>query len=177
MNIAVGSLNPVKIKAVEAAFVEFFDTEKIVCEGISVPSGVSDQPLSHDETVKGASQRARLALTSGDFDCGVGLEGGIFQVGDRWFNTAWVAIAHGDFIALGQAPAIELPHEVVSMIQKESLELGDAADRLFAQHNIKQKQGLYGELTKGLITRQDMSRAALISALAAVDNSQIYTTH
>ncbi|MGD6950116.1 DUF84 family protein, partial [Bacillus mobilis] len=72
MKIIIGSKNPAKIGAVEAIFNE----SGIEVDSVDVPSGVSDQPFTDDETIKGAVQRAELALKEGGGDIGIGLEGG-----------------------------------------------------------------------------------------------------
>lgn len=59
MIIAVGSTNPAKVGAVEEAWQEFNRTGTVL--SASVPSGVSDQPFSDEETIEGAIHRARRA--------------------------------------------------------------------------------------------------------------------
>ncbi|RNB76019.1 DUF84 family protein, partial [Brevibacillus fluminis] len=56
LRIALGTKNKAKVTAVRLA---------TGCEPIcvSVPSGVSDQPLSEAETIAGAINRAKAALT------------------------------------------------------------------------------------------------------------------
>ena len=48
--VIVSSLNPAKIKAVEEAFSQAFPTVNFVFEGVSVDSGVPDQPMTCTET-------------------------------------------------------------------------------------------------------------------------------
>ena len=52
IKIAVGSKNPIKIGAVKSAFVKVFNDE-IEVVGVSIPSGVSDMPMSFQEMVIG----------------------------------------------------------------------------------------------------------------------------
>ena len=59
MNVAVGSTNPVKIKAVENVFRRVYG--EVTVEARKVASGVSPQPFGK-ETVKGAINRAKSAL-------------------------------------------------------------------------------------------------------------------
>jgi len=79
IRIAVGTKNPCKISAVRACFSEYFppSTHEIIIVPKDVPSGVRDQPFGDEETKLGAMNRARAAYESGDFEFGVGLEGGI----------------------------------------------------------------------------------------------------
>ena len=72
MKIIIGSKNPAKITAVKNVFLmkgEFVS--------LDIPSGVSEQPFSDEETIKGAINRAVGALKQGNGDIGIGLEGGV----------------------------------------------------------------------------------------------------
>ena len=53
MKIAVGSENPVKINAVKHAFKLVWPKKKWEVIGVKVTSGVSDQPMSDVESIKG----------------------------------------------------------------------------------------------------------------------------
>ena len=66
MRVAVGSTNPAKIKAVKAAFQKVWPDKKWVVEGVEVKSGVSDQPMSTSESIKGATNRAKRSLKAKD---------------------------------------------------------------------------------------------------------------
>ena len=70
MIVAVGSLNPVKIQATLNAFKKFWPDKSWKIIGIETPSGVSDQPMSDNEYIKGAFKKIKA-------DFGVGLEGGL----------------------------------------------------------------------------------------------------
>ena len=63
LSVAVGSTNPVKIKAARAGVVKAFSEDKftITVEGYSVSSGVSDQPMGDLETKTGSKNRAMNA--------------------------------------------------------------------------------------------------------------------
>ena len=80
MKIIVASRNPVKIQATQAAFEAAFPQTAIQFEGISVPSGVSDQPMTEEETFLGASNRAQAAWNQpSEIDFAVGIEGGLSE--------------------------------------------------------------------------------------------------
>ena len=59
--IIIASRNPVKIEATRQGFQVMFPGEDFQIEGVSTPSGVSDQPMSSQETMTGATNRARAA--------------------------------------------------------------------------------------------------------------------
>ena len=55
--VIITSKNPVKINAVKEGFKKMFPKEEFVVEGVSIPSGVADQPMSNEETMLGAKNR------------------------------------------------------------------------------------------------------------------------
>lgn len=55
--IFVGFLDPTKINAVKKAFDDLFITKKVIVKGKGAQSGVVDQPMSEQETKKGALNR------------------------------------------------------------------------------------------------------------------------
>jgi non-canonical (house-cleaning) NTP pyrophosphatase len=73
-DVAVGSGNPVKRDATRRVFPE----SRV--ETVPVDSGVSDQPTSHAETLRGATVRAKRAYCAVDADLAVGIEGGVAPV-------------------------------------------------------------------------------------------------
>ena len=57
LRACVASTNPVKVGAVQQALAACFPDRAVEVEGCSVPSGVADQPMSDDETKRGAMNR------------------------------------------------------------------------------------------------------------------------
>ncbi|MGH7203614.1 MAG: DUF84 family protein [Candidatus Levyibacteriota bacterium] len=53
--VAVGSENPVKIAAVKEAFEKVFPEQQFQIKGVAVQSGVSDQPMNDEESIKGGT--------------------------------------------------------------------------------------------------------------------------
>ena len=60
--IVLASKNPVKRRAVENGFCRIFPDDEFSIQTVSVPSGVSDQPLTDAETLVGACNRAEIAM-------------------------------------------------------------------------------------------------------------------
>ena len=78
MHIVVASRNPVKVDATRRAFNELFPEVSLEVGSVEVESGVSDQPVSDEETRRGARTRAMNASQAEpDADFWVGMEGGI----------------------------------------------------------------------------------------------------
>ncbi len=160
----VGSENPVKIRAVVEALAEVF-TEDWEVEGLKAPSGVSDQPMTSEETLKGAQNRVTSLMKQTQADLYVGLEGGIEYLSeDEVICFAWMVVSDGTKWGKAQSLGFMLPDEVVEKLN-QGLELGDAADAVFETHNIKQQVGTIGILTDDIISRTEMYRPAVVSAL------------
>ncbi|KAJ6443472.1 NTPase [Purpureocillium lavendulum] len=76
--VIVSSKNPVKIGAARQGFAQMFPGAGFDIRGLSVPSGVPDQPFSDQETLDGATNRANNARAAApDADYWVGIEGGV----------------------------------------------------------------------------------------------------
>ena len=171
--VVVASLNPAKINAVKSAFQEVFPEQAFGFEGISVPSEVPDQPMSDEETKRGALNRvknARIAVTSGDYY--VGLEAG--NEGD--FTFAWMIIESGQRRGESRSASLMLPPHVLNGL-RQGKELGDVMDEEFGTDNIKQKGGAIGLLTNHLLTRSSVYHQALILALIPFINQDHFANN
>ncbi len=144
--------------------------------GVAVSSGVRHTPLSREETMSGARNRAEAVLRiarekNESWKYFVGLEGGIDVVNEhrnRWVfleNWAYLADATGR-ASFGQSGAIALPEPLAVRVVDEGIELAEAIDAYAGQTGVRDAQGAWGVLTHNLITRQDSYRIALISAFA-----------
>jgi len=91
--IIIASKNPVKINATLIGFQKMFPNEQFEIEGVSVSSGVNDQPKNDSETFSGAWNRADNACKEKpDADFCVGIEGGIEEKNSDMEAFAWVVI-------------------------------------------------------------------------------------
>ena len=91
--IAVASGNPVKVAAAAEAFRRMFPDQTVSIRSLSVPSDVAEQPLSDEETLLGARNRARHAQAAcPEADFWVGIEGGVQWHGPELSAFAWVAV-------------------------------------------------------------------------------------
>lgn len=169
MIIRVGSLNPVKLGAIRAVMGERFP--EAVFEPVAADSGVSDQPIGLEETLRGARNRAENAFA----DCflSVALESGLVEVpgsNTGYMNLTACAIFDGREMYLGLGPAFELPTEVTRLVVQEGLELDPAVCRagLTDNQRIGYAQGIIGILSGGRVTRLDYSRPAVSMALVGM---------
>jgi inosine/xanthosine triphosphatase len=164
VTVAVASRNPVKLSATRMAFMKAFPGSDIQVEGVSVPSGVADQPTTDYETLTGAENRARALSNGRAADFCVGIEGGIARTEHGVEAFAWVVVQRNGVTGRSRSCSFELPPAVVELLDA-GFELGDANDRVFGTENSKHDQGAVGLLTNGVIDRTALYEPAVILAL------------
>lgn len=163
--VLVASQNPVKIEAAKIGFMRIFPDDSFEFRGISVPSEVSDQPMSRQETLQGALNRtknAALAMPQAQYI--VGIEGGVEEHDGRLEVFAWVIIQKDEQMGRAQTGIFCLPDEIAQLIH-EGKELGEADDIIFGTSNSKQANGSIGILTDDAYTRTDYYVNAVMMAL------------
>lgn len=169
--VIVTSLNPAKIAAVEAAFKEVFPNNDMTFEGVSVASGVPDQPMTSEETLTGARNRVHNAKKVVDGNFYVGVEAGL----DAPYTFAWIVVESANRIGESRSASVPLPPAALQMLE-EGKELGDVMDEMFNEQNVKQKGGAIGMLTGHLLTRSSVYHQALILALIPFMNPGLFPT-
>lgn len=182
--IIVASKNPVKIQAAAEGFAQMLPEEEFSVGGVSVPSGVRDQPMTSAETLQGALNRAKAAqalMPQADF--WVGIEGGIEiyppdalpdpLAAARMAVFAWVVVLSADQVGKGQTGLFFLPPKVAELVES-GIELGKADDIVFGRSNSKQENGAVGLLTGDLIDRAGYYEHAVILALTPFRNRALY---
>ncbi|HCG9645772.1 TPA: inosine/xanthosine triphosphatase [Vibrio parahaemolyticus] len=168
--VVIASLNPAKINAVKSAFQSAFQSafpqQVFEFVGISVPSEVADQPMTNEETHRGALNRvknAKVEMPTADFY--VGLEAGI----EGNVTFAWMVIESDTHRGESRSASLMLPPEVLAQLA-DANELGDVMDKVFGTENIKQKGGAISLLTQNQLTRSSVYHQALILALIPFTN-------
>lgn len=170
--ISIGSKNPIKIMAVENVIKKIWPDADVVA--IDAPSSVREQPISDDEAIEGARNRAKLSLQKTGADLGIGLEGGVIDTKHGMFTSTWaVAVDKNGEVGLGCGGRLLLPEKIAAEV-RNGKELGPVADEIFGGHNIKQKQGVVGVLTNNLISRTASTEKAVTLALTKFINPENY---
>eukprot|EP01134_Creolimax_fragrantissima_P003405 CFRG3405T1 len=189
--VVVSSKNPVKLTATKRGFKSMFPDCNFEFQTVSVPSGVSDQPMGDDETRTGARNRmynAQVVHPNADF--WVGIEGGCGIVDDHMTVFAWVTITVRNrevVVSEGEDKSDEqrvhmygesrtacftLPNEL-NLLVKGGMELGHADDKLFERKNSKQEDGAIGLLTRSVIDRASYYEQSVILALVPLSNPDL----
>src|SRR5271165_3793664 len=185
--IAVGSTRLPKVNAVREAVSLFAPLlapgEDFDVNGHEVESGVSHTPVSREELMQGARQRAEalhslLAVSSDRPDFCVGLEGGLDVVSEngrrRVFLESWAYVTDGTHGHFGCSGSIELPEPLAEEVLILGTELSVAIDRYAGAIGIRDGQGAWGVLTDNLVSRQESFRLAVVVAFAPFYNVKMY---
>ena len=169
LKINVGSKNKAKVEAVAETVHEYPHLHEAIVNGVEASSGVSDQPITLDETVLGAMNRARGAFV--DCDYSIGLESGLMAVkGTKsgYMDVCVCAIYDGKEFHLGLSSAWEFPDKrIIKTMFDEGLDMSQAINKFGLTNNPKigSEQGAIGIMTKGRIDRKAYTRQALQMAL------------
>ena len=190
MIIGIGTENRPKIEACKAVIQRLKVKLKITTTPDyiikKIPSGISDMPLSQEEMMIGAKNRAINLFTilkkeylSPKFT--IGMEGGLFKKfpdskNDRAiFLQSWVFVYNGDKGSWGSSGAISVPEKVYKPILNNGWELAQVIDSVSGKENVRSHMGAVGVFSDGQILRQDFFESALEFAFAPFYNPAIYT--
>ena len=173
-HIIIASTNPTKIDAVRIGFSRIFHETEFIVEGVAVSSGVPDQPMNDQETLRGAHNRVRIARdTHPDADFWAGIEGGIDRLEDGMAAFAWVVIESLSNTGKARSGTFFLPQPILELID-QGIELGEADDIVFKRHDSKKANGAIGILTNNAIDRTELYAAAVILALVPFIHPDLY---
>ncbi|KDO34681.1 hypothetical protein SPRG_00745 [Saprolegnia parasitica CBS 223.65] len=172
--LVIASTNPVKIQAALLGFQKLFPDVPCTAVGVSVPSGVSDQPMTCAETLAGALNRAKRAKAiKPSATYWLGIEGGVEKCATNGAMEvfAWIVVLSTDVAKTGMAKTASfyLPAKVIALVD-QGMELGHADDLVFGRSNSKQANGSVGLLTNDVITRSTYYEQAVILAFIPFKN-------
>lgn len=172
--VIVASKNPVKINATKMGFEKIFPQETFEYMGVSVPSGVPDQPMNNVETLEGAKNRATNAQKEmPEADFWVGLEAGIEKQDGEMDAFAWCVVLSKEKMGKSRTANFFLPKKIVELVDS-GIELGHADDIVFQTSNSKHSSGAVGLLTGGTLNRTPYYAEAVILALIPFKNPELY---
>ena len=153
-DIAVGSLNPVKVMAVRSVMERVYGEVRITA--VDVDSGVPPQPFG-DQTHQGSLNRARAAL--GDHDMAVGIEAGVL------YDIQHCSIVSRDGReTYGQGSGFRYPDRIAELV-RGGMTVGDAVHEVYGDSDIGKGQGAVGLLSKGLIDRKSLTEQSVTAAM------------
>ena len=160
IDIAVGSLNQVKVAAVRSVMERVYGEVRITA--VDVPSGVPPQPFG-PQTHEGSRNRAVAAL--GHHDMAVGIEAGVFEMLDGLYDIQHCTVVSRDGReTYGQGSGFRYPDRIAALV-REGMTVGDAVHEVYGSTDIGKKQGAVGLLSKGLIDRKTLTEQSVIAAM------------
>ena len=171
--ITICSKNPVKIQAVKEAFESHFTEIEYKTLDLSHHEGVSNQPMSSEETLKSALNRLKIARTLEESDYYVSLEGGLDRDAYGSFLTWYICVSNNrEKESIAGGGRMTMPSVIYdTLINNPERELGEIMDELIGENNIKQKGGSTAIFTDNRIMRKDVFKRDVILALVPFVNS------
>ena len=173
VKVAVGSTNPVKVEAVRRVWRLIGDAEIVA---VGVESGVPSQPRGMGETYRGALNRAVAARRATGADYGVGIEAGLVEAptptGWADVQVAVVVDAHG-VVGVGFSPAFEPPRVWLDRLSRGET-LGAVAEARLSRRDIGRVLGVIGYLTRGAVTRLELTYYAVLMAVLPLLEESLY---
>lgn len=175
MRILIGTKNPGKIQGAKLAFEKYFDNIEI--EGIPVESEVGAQPVNQ-EILEGARNRVRnlkaYAKRNNIYaDFYVSSEAGITDLLGEWIDINCVVIEDKEgFQSVGTSQGFPIPEKYIKEIKET--ELGKVMDKIFEGTDLGKGKGGINYLTKGEVSRIELTQNAFVMALTKHINGEIW---
>ena len=162
--VAMGTKNPAKIEGIKRAFARYY--KDVHVRPVDSSKVAKAQPRGLDEMAAGATARAKYALSVVGGDFGVGVEAGIFTIGSVYFDNQIGAIVDkSGKVSLGHSAGYMLPREAMEELFRERKELERWAEKVSGINEVGDKGGLIQHLTKGKMTRTDLTEQCVVTAL------------
>lgn len=191
MRIATGSASVAELEAVREAWGVFSASIPGVSEEAAdflsyhVPSDAPEMPLTVDDLMQGALGRAenlilQLKREKTEADFYIGLQRGFNIVESQGprrlaFFESWAYVSDGHKGFFGHGGGIAVPPSIADPVIDRGIGLGIVTDRFSGQRNIQNGQGLWGILTKEILTTKHSFVIALFSAFAPFYNQVAYS--
>lgn len=175
MKILMGTKNPGKIEGARQAFEKYFENVEI--EGIPVESEVSAQPVDKEifqgakNRVKNLKKFAKEHNLQADFF--ISSEAGITNLLGEWIDINAVVIEDAQgFQTVGTSQGFQIPEKYVEEIKQT--ELGKVMDKIFDKQQLGQGKGGINYLTKGEVSRIQLTKDAFVMALIGHINGEVW---
>ena len=169
LRVNVGTNNPIKAEAVRRIMSGIY--RKVEVKSVRVKGTVGDQPWG-ESVLKGARERARSAIRKADY--GVGIEAGILEMDDGLYGIQYCAIVDKEgTVTSGQSSGFRYPPEVEERI-RAGIAVSAIFNDLYGTKDIGHREGAIGYLTKGMLTRQQLSEQAVQAAMVPRMRPDIY---
>ena len=176
MRIAIWTLKAPKVEGVKSAVqtCPYFEKIKDKVEYIleSVPSGISDMPLSIEETMTGAKNRAQNVKKKWILaDYYVGIEWGTTDIMGKKYIW-WIIYIEDNMWEwhFWFSPMLEVPALVEKKLYEEGMDLWPLMSELSGTTNIQSQNGSMWAWSDDMFTRKDEFEDAFKAAIAPFFN-------
>jgi inosine/xanthosine triphosphatase len=182
LTIAVGTHNPVKLRAVQNAMRRYLPRVPLQLLPMSVDTGVPEQPQDH-QAAAGARRRAELALEKAlekGAEYGIGIEAGILRDG---YSGVVFDVQHcfivdtTDYTTHGHGSGFAYPPTITRRVFEEGLTISQAFAPITQQPQIGRYEGAVGWLTKGVLDRTRLTEQAVEAAFVPRIRRDLYDPH
>ena len=180
MIIAIGSTNEAKVLAVKELTIDSPVFSKAQVISIATSSDVSDQPISLQETIQGAKNRARNAFNQcPECTYSFGIESGLMETSDvttGFLHVSVCCVYDGENYYTGLSTGVELPPQILELILSKKMNLSQACLHSGISNNAKigSTEGLIGVLTRGRVDRKEYSKQCISTAILQLENAEWY---
>jgi non-canonical (house-cleaning) NTP pyrophosphatase len=164
--VAVGSKNRQKIRGSGLGTLRVFPETDPEILWKEIATGVSKQPMSLDEILRGARNRSTGVIRLfPQADYGIGIESGLYEIFGKWMDTSIVSIVDSEGKeALGQTISYEVGERIMELVF-QGKELSDAVAETTARNTIETRDN-YAALSNGAVTAVETFRDAVAGALS-----------
>jgi inosine/xanthosine triphosphatase len=175
MKIAIGTTRTSKIEWIKQGVLDcpfLQDIQKqIIYLPHNVESWISDMPLSMDEVMLWAKNRAKNIKSISSADYYIWIEWGTTQIWDKKY-IFWVVYIENDSPKwhFGFSPMMEVPSIVEKKLYQDWLELGPVMGILSGNTNIRSENGSMGAWSNDMLTRVDEFSSAFKAAISPFYN-------
>ncbi len=172
--VAVGSRNPAKTVGAKNVFQTYFPG--CTFAEVDTRAVARAQPVGMDQVAEGALARARFALEEAKADFGVGVEAGLIAMpsGESVNLQVAVIVDREGHSGLGLSSGFVIPSLFTEKMREEGKELDSYSHELTRAEKITEEEGIVYHLTKGKISRLQMTEQSVSMALIPWLNKEAY---
>lgn len=171
MKAIIGTKNKRKISIAEKVFAQYFPELTVDLQGIDIDSGVPGSPRD-EETKVGAYNRALAAAKGADY--GIGIESGMVQRYDMWFEEAWACVVYNGKPHFGYSSGLPIPRHVLEVMAENDFRHGLAMRLILERLERPDERDTWGTYSGKLILRDislaEALRNALVQTVPAKDS-------
>lgn len=169
MKVSIGTTSDLKVRALKDALYKLDIDSEIIA--LKTNSGVSDQPFGYKEINEGARNRAREVLENTTSDIAVGIESGLINIEDDYYDIACICVVtkEGEE-SVSYSAGYFTPQWIIEEIKEKNTEYGHITQRLSGDTEKDPLKYFSGGITK----REELLSQAIMLAFTKIINKDKY---